>query len=546
MVILENPICKRQKDELKRKTKRDSIPGYENNLDHNPVKDCDIRPSAAPIGLPPSASLGIYSKAMGTQTAKVSSIKRPQDEYEILVDNYNEPFQHFSLERSDDGSKYIHPLEKLSITEFIDKTVSNVEPVKPPPVETTLFKLVQEVNDLKELAAKLRDANEFAVNLEHTEYRSYLGLTCLMQVSTRTEDFIVDTLKLRHHICVNLVGVFKDPTKRKVMHGADRAIMWLQRDFDIYVCNMFDTQQVLSFNSTPFSFYTLFIRKISKTISASKLLKLERNSLEYLLQHYCEIETNKEYQNADWRLRPLTDGMLRYGREKTHYLLYIYDLMKRKLLSSSTNLVEVYKRSSDLCMQLYDKEIRTENSYLSIPGLAAADLNSRQLAIVAVSRCFLSISCRPLKYYCLFISFLMKCMQGLYKLRDEFARYEDESTDYILTNEILIEVAKKMPDRTIELLQITKSRHPHIESRPGFVLTNISRWMRKAGEFEEAAKKLKEDHIKMMAAREAEASDEGSMATDDQSVEPKKEDEENVMLEVGEESMSLSSTFQTQ
>jgi len=38
---------------------------------------------------------------------------------------------------------------------------------------------------------------------------------------------------------------FKDPTKRKVMHGADRDIMWLQRDFHIYVCNLFDTGQVI-------------------------------------------------------------------------------------------------------------------------------------------------------------------------------------------------------------------------------------------------------------------------------------------------------------
>lgn len=30
------------------------------------------------------------------------------------------------------------------------------------------------------------------------------------------------------------------------MHGADRDIVWLQRDFGIYICNMFDTGQVLS------------------------------------------------------------------------------------------------------------------------------------------------------------------------------------------------------------------------------------------------------------------------------------------------------------
>ncbi|KAJ0509214.1 putative 3'-5' exonuclease domain, ribonuclease H-like superfamily [Helianthus annuus] len=97
--------------------------------------------------------------------------------------------------------------EKLSVTDFIDKTVSDVEHVKPPPVESTSFKLVQDVKDLKELAAK----------------------------------------------------------------------------------------------------------------------------------HFCDVAANKEYQNADWRLRPLTNEMLRYAREDTHYLLYIYNLMKRKLLSSSTD-----------------------------------------------------------------------------------------------------------------------------------------------------------------------------------------------------------------
>ncbi|KAF5953261.1 hypothetical protein HYC85_011205 [Camellia sinensis] len=43
-----------------------------------------------------------------------------------------------------------------------------------------------------------------------------------------------------------------------------------------------------------------------------------------------------KYQNADWRLRPLPDEMLRYAREDTHYLLHIYDLMRIRLLSAST------------------------------------------------------------------------------------------------------------------------------------------------------------------------------------------------------------------
>lgn len=37
-----------------------------------------------------------------------------------------------------------------------------------------------------------------------------------MQISTRTEDFVIDTLKLRIHIGPYLREVFKDPTKKKV------------------------------------------------------------------------------------------------------------------------------------------------------------------------------------------------------------------------------------------------------------------------------------------------------------------------------------------
>ncbi|KAL5837399.1 hypothetical protein ACOSQ3_014568 [Xanthoceras sorbifolium] len=382
----------------------------------------------------------------------IPTIKRPQEEYNILVNNSNHPFQHVWLQRNEDGQRLVHPLEKLSVLDFVDKDIGDVEPVKPPSIEETPFKMVEEVKDLKELAAKLQSVNEFAVDLEHNQYRSFQGLTCLMQISTRTEDFVVDTLKLRIHVGPYLREVFKDPTKKKVMHGADRDIVWLQRDFGIYLCNMFDTGQ------------------------ASRVLKLERNSLEYLLQHFCGIAANKEYQNADWRLRPLPDEMLRYAREDTHYLLYIYDMMKIKLFSmpkesenSDAPLTEVYKRSYDVCMQLYEKELLTENSYLHIYGLQGAGLNAHQLAIVA----------------------------GLCGWRDVVARAEDESTGYILPNKTLLEIAKQMPLTPSKLRRVLKSKHPYIERNLGSVVSIIRDSMHNASAFEAAAQHLKEGRVEI-------------------------------------------------
>lgn len=65
----------------------------------------------------------------------------------------------------------------------------------------------------------------------------------------------------------------------QVFHGADMDLDWLQRDLGVYVVNMFDTGQ------------------------ASRVLSLPKFSLAYLLQNYCNVQADKQYQLADWRIR---------------------------------------------------------------------------------------------------------------------------------------------------------------------------------------------------------------------------------------------------
>lgn len=65
----------------------------------------------------------------------------------------------------------------------------------------------------------------------------------------------------------------------KVLHGADADVEWLQKDFGLYLVNMFDTHQ------------------------AARLLNLGRHSLDHLLKLYCNINADKQYQLADWRIR---------------------------------------------------------------------------------------------------------------------------------------------------------------------------------------------------------------------------------------------------
>ncbi len=128
-----------------------------------------------------------------------------------------------------------------------------------------------------------------------------------MQISTRDADFIVDTLALRPGMH-KLLSVFTNPKILKVLHGSDMDVLWLQRDFGLYVVNMFDTGQ------------------------AARCLQLQSFGLAFLLQNYCNVTADKKYQLSDWRVRPLEEEMLKYAREDTHYLLYIYDVMREALI----------------------------------------------------------------------------------------------------------------------------------------------------------------------------------------------------------------------
>ena len=40
----------------------------------------------------------------------IPSLPRPQEQYNIKVNNSNQPFEHVWLERSEDGSRFVHPM----------------------------------------------------------------------------------------------------------------------------------------------------------------------------------------------------------------------------------------------------------------------------------------------------------------------------------------------------------------------------------------------------------------------------------------------------
>mmetsp|Transcript_17504 Transcript_17504/g.45863 ORF Transcript_17504/g.45863 Transcript_17504/m.45863 type:complete len:282 (-) Transcript_17504:2595-3440(-) len=179
----------------------------------------------------------------------------------------------------------------------------------PRPLEETPIAWVDTPEALTAMASELQGEQHIAVDLEHHSYRSFQGFTCLMQLSSRTKDYIVDTLALRQQVGPALIGIFANPATVKVLHGADHDVLWLQRDFHLYLVNMFDTGQ------------------------ATRVLSYPSNSLAFLLEQFCDVKADKRFQLADWRARPLSPEMLDYARGDTHYLLYCFDRLKQELVN---------------------------------------------------------------------------------------------------------------------------------------------------------------------------------------------------------------------
>ncbi|KAH8243887.1 hypothetical protein KR032_011130, partial [Drosophila birchii] len=291
---------------------------------------------------------------------------------------------------------YLHPYEfELLKFEPPAEQLQKQKPLLPSLMADTELMLVDTVEKLKVALEELRQAPQIAIDVEHHSYRTFMGITCLVQMSTRSRDYIFDTLTLRDEMhMLNLV--LTDPKKLKILHGADLDIEWLQRDLSLYIVNMFDTHR------------------------AAKALNMARLSLAFLLKHYLDLDVDKSLQLADWRMRPLPQQLIDYARQDTHFLIYVYERMTNDLLQQQAEpglLNTVYQLSTDVCKKRYSKPHIGPESHLDLVRKTKRSFDNRQLY----------------------------ALRGIFEWRDATARFEDESYGYVLPNHMMLQIAESLP-----------------------------------------------------------------------------------------------------
>lgn len=386
--------------------------------------------------LNPSASnVKVGTPNLGRSYGGFLHIEKPQIHFpDYPIDNSHEPFippysaknqdEHFKQEKgvhqasnervdtylqelfkknSHSESKQRHPYETEILSaqhEMASKKFTMEETIVFKPMKSTPCSFVTSEEELFNVAERLKKATAIAVDIEHHSVRSFQGFICLLQISTREEDIIIDTLKLRGAIHRALAPIFTDDTIVKVLHGADKDVQWLERDFGVYVVNMFDTGQ------------------------ASRLLKLPSASLAFLLTHFCDVRaiSKKKFQLADWRQRPLPHDMFNYARSDTHYLLYIYDRLRAELAKRDL-LEKAWERSASIAKKRHKKAQFQPGIAKHLAARHALGLDEHQIRL----------------------------LEELCKWRDATAREEDESLPYVSPLKVLFGVVRARDKaRTVE------------------------------------------------------------------------------------------------
>lgn len=164
---------------------------------------------------------------------------------------------------------------------------------------------IHQTEQLLKVCAELHGQPRIAVDTESNSLFAYQEKVCLIQISSPTEDYLIDPLEIKN---LSPIGdLFQNERQEKIFHASEYDLICLKRDYNFSFSNIFDT------------------------MIAARILGHTHVGLDSLLDKYFGITLNKKYQRANWGMRPLPLEMLDYARLDTHYLFALRDALEVEL-----------------------------------------------------------------------------------------------------------------------------------------------------------------------------------------------------------------------
>jgi ribonuclease D len=227
--------------------------------------------------------------------------------------------------------------------------------------------------------------------------RTYFPRFCLLQLATESATAIVDPLS---GVDLSLLEpLFTSPAITKIFHAAKQDLEVLSLHFSISIAPIFDTQVAAPFLGYP-----------------------EQISYARLVQTLLDIEIDKGQSRTDWAARPLSQLQLDYARADVIHLGRLFNILKMQLaaIQRTTWVEEELAALEHLQFQPAD----VAQAWERIGGLH-----------------LLGDSALP-------------ALQSLAAWRECLAREQDLPRNWVVRDEVLIELCRREPADTAALQQI--------------------------------------------------------------------------------------------
>jgi ribonuclease D len=281
---------------------------------------------------------------------------------------------------------------------------------------------IETQEDLERLVDTLNDQSLIAIDTESNSLYAYQEQVCLIQLSTRSHDYIVDPLMIQDMRPLGKLTKFKHT--EIVFHAAEYDIMCMKRDFGFEFNNLFDTMM------------------------AARICGIKLVGLGNLLKHYAGITVDKSHQKDNWGKRPLAAESLQYAQMDTHYLPFLRDELYNELKSLG-RLDEAAESFEAIC----DVPASTRKSSdpegfwkIGTPNM----LNATETLI----------------------------LRELYDLRESISQQENLPSFRVLSNKILVALSRSTPSTIAEVKLIKGISPRQIRKYGQDIISAIKRGMR--------------------------------------------------------------------
>jgi ribonuclease D len=168
------------------------------------------------------------------------------------------------------------------------------------------YKFIESETELENVCDDLLKEKIIAVDLEADSMHCFKEKICLIQIASATEAFLIDPFEIK--AAASFLKVLENEEVIKVFHGADFDVRSLDRDYQVRVNNLFDTE------------------------IACRFLGIKERGLAALLKRNFNVDVDKKFQKVDWGRRPLKQEMIEYSVGDVAYLVELQKIIHRRLV----------------------------------------------------------------------------------------------------------------------------------------------------------------------------------------------------------------------